>query len=695
MESVAERGKLDKPESGAEALELTDKAGESMSAENVESADLCAERNPEDEEELGEEDDIEDEEVGEGEGEDEDEGRVFSVGEFVWGKIKHHPWWPGQIYDASDASDLAIKHKPKDKDLYLVAYFGDGTFSWCSGAQLKSFDDNFEYLSQQSSLKSFEYAVEDALSVIGELMVLEMTCACVKRDGQVGFVRPVVENAGVRKGVLVPMVGVDGLPVVRFDAAEIVSSVRNAARSISVKNSLELTMLSSKLLAFYHAKGYHELPKYQFPVYIDGLEDISKSSNDVDGLVSNEDCQTPLANSSEKARTLQGDKLYGRRKQKSLADIIREETNTDVLNDKEGKETPIRRRGTKKQKRVGQNDSEKKGNLSTLVKGKKKAKSSQKTNSCEDTKVEMADTTSADNNGRSDSLEIDVAVKSKGRKRMATMSGEKDGPAKSRDKKRKKDSLTPIASIKQAGFEPVLLDLRTDARVGERMSKAAKLIIESPSIRKHCSSIDPVATEMLPEPVTVSPLPETPIDSKLDVFSLKKASDLDTLMDEDDDDDDGRPMSAILFLTFSNGESLPSKTDLLAKYRQFGSLNEEETDVLPNSHCAQVVFIKKFEGEQAFEDMVKMNSADSGVHYRIRYVPRGSKAGKLDGSMLSKPSPKPGKVNNDAHAVSVSYLKQKFEAVMTKLNNVEEDELSDELKKELHSELTILLEKLN
>jgi hypothetical protein len=40
-----------------------------------------------------------------------DERCDISVGEFVWGKIKSHPWWPGWVYDPSDASELALKLK--------------------------------------------------------------------------------------------------------------------------------------------------------------------------------------------------------------------------------------------------------------------------------------------------------------------------------------------------------------------------------------------------------------------------------------------------------------------------------------------------------------------------------------------------------------------------------------------------------
>ena len=51
----------------------------------------------------------------------------FSVYDMVWGKVKSHPWWPGQIFDLSDSSVEAKKHLKKDR--HLVAYFGDRTFA--------------------------------------------------------------------------------------------------------------------------------------------------------------------------------------------------------------------------------------------------------------------------------------------------------------------------------------------------------------------------------------------------------------------------------------------------------------------------------------------------------------------------------------------------------------------------------------
>lgn len=70
---------------------------------------------------------------------DEDDHETgFSVGDFVWGKIKSYPSWPGRIYDPLNASEFAMRYKHEGR--LLVAYFGDRTFAWCDPSQLKPLD---------------------------------------------------------------------------------------------------------------------------------------------------------------------------------------------------------------------------------------------------------------------------------------------------------------------------------------------------------------------------------------------------------------------------------------------------------------------------------------------------------------------------------------------------------------------------
>lgn len=43
----------------------------------------------------------------------------------MWGKVKSHPWWPGQIFDEALALPTVSETKRK-------GHFGDNTFGWFS-----------------------------------------------------------------------------------------------------------------------------------------------------------------------------------------------------------------------------------------------------------------------------------------------------------------------------------------------------------------------------------------------------------------------------------------------------------------------------------------------------------------------------------------------------------------------------------
>ncbi|EXC20299.1 Serine/threonine-protein kinase ATM [Morus notabilis] len=203
------------------------------------------------------------------------EGDKFCVGDFVWGKIKSHPWWPGQIYDPSYASDYALKIKSKGRN--LVAYFGDGTFAWCQPSQLKPFEENYEEMLKQSSMKTFVSAVQEAVDEIGRVLELKMVCSCVPKENRTGLDQLVAENAGIKQGTLVPEGEIRKFTDVLIEPSELLSELKRVTQAVYVTNALELRVLKSRLSAFYRAKGGYELPQYHDPNPIHGLDDGEKS----------------------------------------------------------------------------------------------------------------------------------------------------------------------------------------------------------------------------------------------------------------------------------------------------------------------------------------------------------------------------------------------------------------------------------
>ncbi|XP_057983922.1 PWWP domain-containing protein 3-like [Malania oleifera] len=270
-------------------------------------------------------------------GDVDDESHHFSVGDLVWGKIRSHPWWPGQIYNPSDASEHAAKYKQRDR--LLVAYFGDGSFAWCYPSQLEPFEEKFESMSQQSNSKSFVDAVQEAVGFISRLVELKMTCFCMPKEHLLSLDRSLAVNAGIRKGASVPRDGTGRLSVAQHEPAVLLANLRNMAQSVSASSMLELAVLKSWLSAFYCAKGGYQLPVYHEPqLIVDPEYNNKNASMDICGFM-----EVPIQGPSEeqwlsvpvgpgygqtsqsllqKCLEISEDKLNQRRKQKSMAELM-------------------------------------------------------------------------------------------------------------------------------------------------------------------------------------------------------------------------------------------------------------------------------------------------------------------------------------------------------------------------------------
>ncbi|KAH7299997.1 hypothetical protein KP509_24G040200 [Ceratopteris richardii] len=122
----------------------------------------------------------------------------FSVGDLVWAKVKSHPWWPGQIFDAQDASAAAKKKQKPDR--LLVAFFGDGTYGWLQESQLIPFIPNFADKVKQSPAKRFCKAVAGALDEVCKRTELGLRCLHSSEEIYSLNVFP-DSNLGVRRGV--------------------------------------------------------------------------------------------------------------------------------------------------------------------------------------------------------------------------------------------------------------------------------------------------------------------------------------------------------------------------------------------------------------------------------------------------------------------------------------------------------------
>ncbi|XP_057835131.1 PWWP domain-containing protein 1 isoform X1 [Cryptomeria japonica] len=126
----------------------------------------------------------------------------FREGDMVWGKVKSHPWWPGQIFNPALATATAKRSRRSGH--VLVAFFGDATFGWFVESNLIPFEPTFKEKSKQTVSRSFIEAVEDAIDELYRRAALGLMCNCRNkfkygstRDGYVevlvpGWEQPVV-----------------------------------------------------------------------------------------------------------------------------------------------------------------------------------------------------------------------------------------------------------------------------------------------------------------------------------------------------------------------------------------------------------------------------------------------------------------------------------------------------------------------
>jgi hypothetical protein len=207
----------------------------------------------------------------------------FSVNDLVWGKVRSHPWWPGQIFDPSDSSAQAMKHFKKN--CYLVAYYGDGTFAWNEASKLKSFMTHFSHIDKQKNSEAFQSAVDSALGEVKRRVEFGLACSCVPKDTYDKIKLQTVENCGIQQEPSFVHRVDESLNVSSFSPENLMEYLKDLSKCPTRGfDRLELLIAKARLLAFYRLKGYSYLPEFQ---YCRGLDtDTGTSINDTDKRLS-------------------------------------------------------------------------------------------------------------------------------------------------------------------------------------------------------------------------------------------------------------------------------------------------------------------------------------------------------------------------------------------------------------------------
>ncbi|CAI9767449.1 unnamed protein product [Fraxinus pennsylvanica] len=242
----------------------------------------------------------------------ENEGQL-SISDLVWGKVRSHPWWPGQIFDPADASEKAMKYYKKD--CFLVAYFGDRTFAWNDLSVLKPFRSHFSQIEKQSNSEAFQNAVECALEEISRRVELGLACRCLPQAALDKIDVQTVENTGIREESS-RRYGVDrSTKATSFEPTKLLDYVKELAPAASHgADRLDLVIARSQLLAYSHYKGQHTQIEFVFSGELlenDAHTQLSDAVDDSSGKAA-----------SHKRKDTPMDSLQPRKKERTFKEIM-------------------------------------------------------------------------------------------------------------------------------------------------------------------------------------------------------------------------------------------------------------------------------------------------------------------------------------------------------------------------------------
>lgn len=178
----------------------------------------------------------------------------FSVGDFVWIRMKNLSWWPGRVIDPQ----VAPEHVKDEEDYLLVGCFGNNHVAPCHPSQLRPFLSHFEQNSRQNKSKSFLCALEMAVYEFGRCLKSEMTCPCVPQANQQSAYK-----SGAIQGVTTRNCKLNQLgefTIDKFEPAKFLSQLKSLAVEISSPGVLEYSVALSRVSAFYRFIGHSELP---------------------------------------------------------------------------------------------------------------------------------------------------------------------------------------------------------------------------------------------------------------------------------------------------------------------------------------------------------------------------------------------------------------------------------------------------
>ncbi|XP_047316210.1 uncharacterized protein LOC124919889 [Impatiens glandulifera] len=552
----------------------------------------------------------------------------FSVSDLVWGKVKSHPWWPGQIFDSADASDKAMKYHKKD--CFLVAYFGDRTFAWNEASVLKPFRAHFSQAERHSSSEALQNAVSCALEEVSRRVELGLACPCLPKDVFDKIEAQIIENAGIREQSS-RRPGIDkSMEANSFQADKLLDFVKELAEfPLDGSDGLDLVVAKAQLLALNRQRGYQQLPEFQtcealqenemdFP----GSADMMEYATEGESKIS---LKIEKSNSNKRKHNLK-DVMYPSKKDRSLSDLMGEERRISFYSAKVSTTSPLTPKPSFK---IGdcirRAASQLTGNTS-IVKPNNDAFSID-----ESTESPMGpDAQNPQGSGSIFSVESSSAAEmllqlhlvaanpKKGHNSMSALSTFFSGfrnsisvhfsGRQSTGGVRKRKTSHANGSPEEFEFDEV-----NDSYWAERIIQNGSEELVTPDGQDRIQ-YQPVilngSNKSGRRPYTrkrfSNGVPEMPMDGSAKVDLGRKAENA----------------PAELVLNFSENDLVPVETSLNKIFRRFGPIQELETEVDPESCRARVVFKKCSDAEVAFSSAGAFNIfGPMIVNYQLNYTP--------------------------------------------------------------------------
>ncbi|KAJ6746638.1 ALDOLASE-RELATED [Salix koriyanagi] len=544
----------------------------------------------------------------------------LSVGDLVWGKVRSHPWWPGQVFGRSDASKKAKKYFKKDG--YLIAYFGDQTFAWNEVSKIKPFRCNFSLLEKQSNLEDFHDAVHCALDEVSRRVEFGLACPCMPEHSKIKT--QIIVNPGIREESCRRDGGDSFSNAACFEPPKLIEYVKELGQLLlGGIDMLEFVTARSQLLVFNRWKGYSLLPELQ--ILGELLESDAEIPQSAEEKPKNED------HSSRKRKHISGDKEHPNKKEKSLAELVAE-----------------RRLSAAKGK--GSLDGEATGKITTSSSGKKR-KAVNSISEYSMMKQSKSPSSSRIDNGSSQpkktyrvgesilrvasqlngSTPILKSVNETSRKNAEkTKSHEKSASRKSKDPVKGCNILKSVVSFfvkfrnsvcnNQLNSQQQHIQFSLEHISGGDVGELSTIVETQTTDSEHMKDSQWTDKTTESNPKENNHLfrrnPFWSVNYTLLVEFLNSGA--GNLIDLDDD---SSPCPTALILNFTDLDAAPSETNLNRIFSHFGPLKEMETRVLKKSKRAKVVFRRSADAETAFSSAGKYSVfGPSLVSYRLKYT---------------------------------------------------------------------------